>query len=162
MFLRNLEEILDIILKRPCQLIIMGDFNINLMDSNSSASVDFLSTMLAAGTLPSTSIPTRVTNVTASLIDNIFSTLSLKENSILVSDISDHFPIYSRFSFKQGKSNRAQVFDSYSVRFGEKELSLLGSKLAENSWSLLDNDKDFSCLFESFYGTIKEAIHSIC
>ena len=118
--------------------------------------------MLAAGTLPSTSIPTRVTNVTASLIDNIFSTLGLKENPILVSDISDHFPIYSRFSFKQGESNRTQVFDSYSVRFGEKELSLLGSKLAENSWSLLDNDKDFSCLFESFYGTIKEAILSIC
>ena len=82
LFLWNLEEILDIILKRPCQLIMMGDFNINLMDLNSSASVDFLSTMLAEGTLPTTSIPTWVTNVTASLIDNIFSTLSLKENSI--------------------------------------------------------------------------------
>jgi len=98
----------------------MGDLNINLMDSNSSASVDFLSTMLAAGTLPTTSIPTRVTNGTASLIDNSFSTLSLKENSILVSDISGHLPIYSRLSFKQGKNNRAQVFYSYSIRFGEK------------------------------------------
>ena len=46
----------------------MGDFNKNLMDSNSSASVDFLSTMLTAGTLPAVSIPIRVTNVTASLI----------------------------------------------------------------------------------------------
>ena len=89
LFLRNLEEILDIILKRPCQLTITGDFNIDLMDSNSSASVYFLSTVLAARTLTTTSIPTRVTNVTASLIDNIFSTLSLKENSILVTDISD-------------------------------------------------------------------------
>ena len=118
--------------------------------------------MLAAGILPATSIPTRVTIATASLIDNSFSTLSLKENSILVSDISGHLPIYSRLSFKQGKNNRAQVFDSYSIRFGESELSLLGSKLAENSWNLFDNDKDFSCLSESFYGTIKEAILSIC
>ena len=54
------------------------------------------------------------------------------------------------------------MFDSYSIRFGENELSLLGSKLAKNSWSLFDNNKDFSCLFESFYGTIKEAILSIC
>ena len=123
----------------------MGDFNINLMDSNSSASVDFLSTMLTAGTLPTTSISTL--NVTASLIDNIFSTLSLKENSILATDISDHFPIYSLFSFRQGKNKRAQVFDSYSIRFCENELSLLESKLAEYSWSLFDNDKDFSCLF---------------
>jgi hypothetical protein len=140
----------------------MGDFNISLMDSNSSASVDFLSMMLATGTLPSTSIPTQLTNVTASLIDNIFSTLSLKKNSILVSDISDHFPIYSWFSFKQGKSSQAQLFDSYSISFGEKELSLLGFKLTDNFLGLFDNDIDFSSLFESFYGTIKEAIISIC
>ena len=142
-FLRNIEEILDMILKRPYHFIITGDFNINLMDSNSSTSVDFLSSMLTAGTLPTTSIPTRVTNVTASLIDNIFSTLSLKENSILVSGICDHFLIYSRFRFKQGKNNKAQLFDFYSIRFGEKELSLLGSKMAENSWILFENDKDF-------------------
>ena len=130
-FLQNIEEILDIILKRPCQLIIMGDFNINLMDSNSSASVDFLSTMLSTGTLSTTSTIARVTNAIASLIDNIFYTLSLKENSIWVSDSSDHFPIYSWFSFKQRKSHQPQVFDSYSIRSGEKELFLLGSKLAE-------------------------------
>ena len=50
------------------------------------------------------------------------------------------------------------MLDSYSIRFGEKEISLLGSKLVENSWGLFDNDKKFSCLFESFYGTIEVAI----
>jgi len=133
----------------------MGDFYISLIDSNSSASVDFVSNMLAARSLPTASIPSRVTNITDSLIDNIFSTLSLKENLILVSDISDHFTIYSLFSFKQGKNNWAQVFDYYSIWLGDKELFLLGSKLAENSWSFFDNDKDFSCLFDSFYGTVK-------
>jgi len=62
-----------------------------------------------------------------------YSIAKLKENSILVSDISDHFPIYSRFNFKKGKNNRTQVFGSYSIRFGEKELSLLGPQLVENS-----------------------------
>ena len=98
----------------------MGEFNLNLMDSNSSGSANFLSTILAAATLQITSIPTRVTNVTAFLIDKIFSTLSLKENSILVSDISDHFPIFLRFSFKQRKSNPAKVFDSYQTVRGNE------------------------------------------
>ena len=85
----------------------------------------------------------------------------MKEISILVTDISNHFPIYSRFSFNQGKNNRAQGFYSYSISL-ENELSLLGSKLAKKSWSLFDNGKDFSYLFDSFYGTIKEAILNIC
>ena len=54
------------------------------------------------------------------------------------------------------------MFDSYSIRFAEKELSLLGSKLAENLWRLFDDDRDISCLFESFYGTVKEDIITIC
>ena len=69
----------------------MDNFKINLMNPKSLDPVGFLSALLDARNLSSTSIPTRVTNVTVSLIDNIFSTLSLKGDSILVTDISDHF-----------------------------------------------------------------------
>ena len=82
--------------------------------------------MLAAETLPTTSIPTRVTNVTAPLIDNIFSTLSLKENSILVYDISDPFPIYSRFSFKQCKNSLARVLFPILLGLVRKSYLFLG------------------------------------
>jgi len=60
------------------------------MKPKSSAPIVF-SAMLDSGTLPSTSVFTRVTHVAAFLIDNIFSTLSLRGNSVLVTDISDHF-----------------------------------------------------------------------
>ena len=77
----------------------MGDFNLDLNDMASSTTVDFLSTMLAAGTLPTACIPTRLTETTASLIDNIFSSLNLIKNSVVVSYISDHFPVFSTFVF---------------------------------------------------------------
>ena len=44
------------------------------------------------------------------------------------------------------------MFDLYTVILGEKQLSVLGSKLAEKSWSVSDNEMDFSCLFETFSG----------
>ena len=52
--------------------------------------------MLSSGTLPSVCIPARVTDTHASLLDNIFSSLDVLDNLVLVSDISDHFPAISR------------------------------------------------------------------
>ena len=53
--------------------------------------------MLSSGTLPSVCIPTRVTETQASLLDNIFSSLDVLDNLLLISDISDRFPAISRY-----------------------------------------------------------------
>ena len=93
-FLQILDEVLKIIELHSCELVIMGDFNLNLCDRRSSSSLDFLSTMLACGTLPSACIPTRITNTTASLLDNNYSSLNLVQNYVLTSNISEHFPVF--------------------------------------------------------------------
>ena len=67
-FLQVLDEVLEMIQLHSCELVIMGNFNLNLCDQRSSSSLDFLSTMLFCGTLPSACIPTCITNTTASLI----------------------------------------------------------------------------------------------
>ena len=76
-FLKIPEEVLDSVQKHPCELILMGDFNPNLLDQNSAPTIDFLSMMLSSGTLPSVCIQTRATETQASLIDNIFSSLDV-------------------------------------------------------------------------------------
>ena len=96
-FLKILEKVLDSVQKHPYELILMGDFSLNLLDQNSDSTIDFLSMMLSSGTLPSVCILTRVTETQASLIDNIFSSLVVFDNLVLVSDISDHFPAISRY-----------------------------------------------------------------
>ena len=58
----------------------------------SSTTVGFLSNMLVAGVLRTTFIPTCLTDTQVSLTD-IFSSLNLVQNSVVVSDISDHFPV---------------------------------------------------------------------
>ena len=161
-FLQILDELLDLIRRRPCELILMGDFNLDLNDMASSTTVDFLSTMLAAGTLPTACIPTRLTETTASLIDNIFSSLNLIKNSVVVSDISDHFPVFSTFGFVEMMSRNTPASGSSFFRFGPNELTLLRSRLADNSWNIIDEEIDFCSQFDSFYEFVKVSIIDVC
>ena len=161
-FLQILDEVLEIIQLHSCELVIMGDFNLNLCDRRSSSSLDFLSTMLACGTLPSACIPTRITNTTASLLDNIFSSLTLVRNSILMSDISDHFPVFSVYDFSDSLPRRSQEAGFSSLKFNDQGLHILRSRLAGRSWSISKNGSDIDSLFNSFYDSLKEVIFDTC
>ena len=80
--------------KKP--VIISGDFNFHLLNLDLSTHKEFLNIMVCAGLLPSISLPARVTNTTATLIDNIFfSVNSVKalKASVILSDVLDHFMV---------------------------------------------------------------------
>jgi hypothetical protein len=76
--------------------ILCGDFNIDIMNyNNENSALEFLNTLNALALLPLISKPTRITEETATLIDNIFITNPHNYNSgIIISDISDHLPIF--------------------------------------------------------------------
>ena len=77
--------------------IITGDFNINLIKYMQKPGVNqFIENILANNFIPQITLPRRITEKTAALIDNIF-TNSYKHNSIYLSGnittyISDHLP----------------------------------------------------------------------
>ena len=77
----------------------MGDYNINLLTVDShSLTADFNDTIYSYGLVPLITRPTRVTETSATLIDNIFTNKSIRYGEsmygILVSDISDHYPMF--------------------------------------------------------------------
>lgn len=76
--------------------ILCGDFNIDIMNyHNDNNALEFLNTLNSLALLPLISKPTRVTEDTATLIDNIFITNPQNYLSgILISDLSDHLPIF--------------------------------------------------------------------
>ena len=73
----------------------MGDFNFNLLNYESHTETnDFLNTMISHYLLPHILQPTRVTDNSATVIDNIFSN-NTEYNTLsgsILSRISDHFP----------------------------------------------------------------------
>ena len=92
----------------------MGDFNIDLLKSDENPHVnDFLNQMFSSSFQPLITRPTRITNSSATLIDNIFVN-NLEEiytSGILFTDLSDHLPIFQITGNiqKKRKINRKEI-----------------------------------------------------
>ena len=75
--------------------MLCGDFNIDLLNKDGNNSTSFLNTMYSLSLLPIISEPTRITDNSATLIDNFFINRPCNfEAGVIMSDISDHFPIF--------------------------------------------------------------------
>ena len=92
-------------------IFIMGDFNVNLLNYDSHTPTnDFINTMFSNSLLPCIHHPTRISQYSSSVIDNISSnlpTVEITSGNILTS-ISDHFPqflILKHANIHQNKSN---------------------------------------------------------
>jgi exonuclease III len=76
----------------------LGDYNINLLNSEShSPTASFIDILFENNLTPAITKPTRVTEKTATVIDNIFHNCFSNKSAfhgIIYSDISDHFPVF--------------------------------------------------------------------
>ena len=75
-----------------------GDLNIDLLNfENHKKTKDFIESLFSIYLFPQINRPSRITEYSATLIDNIFTNdiASNKVNGLLISDVSDHLPIFS-------------------------------------------------------------------
>lgn len=95
-FCESLNNILNNVNQEKKKFYLMGDFNIDLLKvGNVQYANDFLDLLLMNSMVPLIHYPTRVSDSSASLIDNIFTNDSCQiQSGIILTDISDHFPVY--------------------------------------------------------------------
>ena len=96
LFVEKLTSLLNINMKNKYdEIILSGDFNFDLLKYNDNMTQNFLNSLTSLSLIPVISKPTRITDNTATLIDNILLSNPINFNSgIILTDISDHFPIY--------------------------------------------------------------------
>ena len=90
-----IDKVMQKISKENKLIFCMGDFNVNLLNYNlHSHTNDFINTMISHYLLPHILHPTRVTDHSATVIDNIFSNNTVHESvsGNIMTHISDHFP----------------------------------------------------------------------
>ena len=90
-------------------IIIAGDYNLNRLKINANNTCsDFFDTMIYQSLFPQITLPTRLSNTNATLIDNLFCKFDYainKTNSgILLYDFSDHQPYFILLNIKGTKS----------------------------------------------------------
>ena len=85
------------IYKKCLDINLVGDFNMDLLKSKSHTDTSsYLASLLEHGLLPIVSLPTRVSQNSATIIDHI-STSFIDDNydvGLIVSDLSDHFTVF--------------------------------------------------------------------
>lgn len=97
-FNEDLSKLLTLINTENKTCYLVGDFNIDLIQYGENRHVnDFLDLLYSSSFLPRISKPTRITDNSSTLIDNIFCNNHNVQltSGIIVCDISDHLPIYA-------------------------------------------------------------------
>ena len=137
----------------------MGDFNVNLLNfENHHPTDDFINTPGSYFFFPQILQLTRVTDHSATLIDNIFF-YSLEHHSIrgnIVHDLTDHLPnflIINKFSHLPSK---AKIFKRDYSHFND---SALVDEIRSIDWStILPDSYDVNALFNSFYSKLSHIV----
>ena len=97
-FNEHLEKMIRKVSNPNKSMFLFGDFNLDLLKYNSNLPTKrFIDMMFSLGMFPLISKPSRITDVRATLIDNIFTnelTYTIT-SGLLINDISDHLPVFA-------------------------------------------------------------------
>ena len=165
-FTSHLEEFLEGFAVRGIKLTIMGDFNINL-NQNNIVSREYIKSLHSLGFSALINQPTRYYTVEGSnyvgcstldhLITNSSETFS--NVGILISDVSDHLPLFASMKLKNSKSNSFK--NTYRRSFSDKKKEKF-VKCLENHLENFDFSLDSNSLMDNFLLAMNNTINEVC
>ena len=136
----------------------MGDFNINLLNTSHSGTNEFLDILESNFFNPHILQPTRITDHSATLIDNIFFN-SLTHHTIsgnIAYDLTDHLP---NFLIVNKFSTLPKHFKMTRRDYSKFDSTIFSEEIRSTDWfSDLANCNDSSLLFKTFYSKLTSIV----
>ena len=131
-FNAELTQVLDKLKSTPS--ILAGDLNLDLIKADTHPhTLSFVNLLTSYAFLPCINVPTRVTEFSATLIDNFFiNTLSFNASAaVIYHDLSDHYPILLKVNLKRPKQPKNVI-----VRrdFNEQAILDFVADLSSTNW----------------------------
>ena len=150
--------ILDTIYKENKLCYLSGDYNIDLLNYQShNQTGEFFDMMSSFSLIPLITRPTRITNTTATLIDNIFTNDHMNminsTQGILVTDISDHYPIF--YINKLINEEEREVF-IYKRKYTPQNKANFIDDLSSIDWLDICKDANTNDSFDTFHNKLCE------
>ena len=115
-FAVQLDELLQYLNQSKYQVILVGDFNIDLFQIITHQSTErYLDMLFSNNFFPLITKPTRITNHSKTLIDHIYVNMPTHQmlSGIALFDISDHLPIFCVISMTSKKLNEKVFYRDY-------------------------------------------------
>ena len=145
-----LANLLNFVTSNYEEIYLFGDLNIDVLKyNNCKMASEYVDLLFSYGLLQTITKPTRCTVNSATLIDHsiILPTNINCENLILVSKISDHFPILF-FRHSPGKKVKAKEFSSRD--FSDSNINKFKQALQNFDWNFVMDDNDVQVAFSNF------------
>ena len=128
------------------ELILGMDQNIDLLKSDEHNNTrKFLDLILDSGLWPVITRPTRITQRSATLIDNIYISKNLQrkfDSAIILGDISDHLPLVALL--RQTKITDKSPIEFMSRRLNATKISRIHHELRTIDWNGILNSEDIN------------------
>ena len=135
-FTRDIGKIYSKLSSENKKLYIMGDFNIDLLKEDTQRPIhDYLDMTYSYSLIPTIYKPTRITEHSATIIDNILTNIdNTAETAIIVTDITDHLPtvLVSNMCSKEKEKQKPKV--TFKRRYTDDNINLFKSKLSKVDW----------------------------
>ncbi len=151
-FITQLSPILNKISREKKLFYLMGDFNINLLNTATHGPTqEFINNMYSHSIYPTINKPTRITKYSATLIDNIFTNNVNSLNTaqgILFTDISDHLPV---FHIIEIQNNNTVKDKSITVRLmNENRTESFVRNVSDYDWESIRSETDANDSYRLF------------
>ena len=163
-FTDHLQDTLSTIADEDKIVHIMGDFNIDLLNyGDHTLTNEFINLMFSAHFMPSILHPTRITDTSSTLIDNIFLNNTTDSDIIsgnLLSMISDHLP---QFAIRKGNAPDYKNMSYFAHDYRQFNERNFMSDYAEFDVSYLnDENTDLDAKFDTFLLNLHILIEKHC
>ena len=147
----------------PSLSLICGDFNIDLLKCEShNTTQNFVDIIFGAGFYLLITKPSRITDTSATLIDNILTNDLCRNNQsgLLINDISDHLPVF--VCSEQYVSRNKRAVYQYKRLLNGNSISQLYMSLINRDWSYVYQCKDVNESYSYFIDLFKTDFNCCC
>ena len=145
--------------KYNSSLFVCGDFNIDLLKNGEHVgTTKFTDAMYSIGLYPLIDKPSRITQYSATLIDNIFTNDLTNQiiSGLLINDISDHFPIVS---LTRSSPKRLNSLNYKTIRKSSKEsVDAFIEDLNRQTWHNTYTSDDANIAYDNFFRHFYQAL----
>ena len=153
----DLNYVLEKVRHENKTVILTGDLNIDLLKHNKHNQTNkFIDMLISNNLTPRITLPTRITNTSATLIDHMFSNVEhdTATAGTFRTNITDH---YCNFIFIKSKIEKDDNYPSYVTyrKQDKKSIENFKTALLALDWSHVLNLSDPNTAYESFLDTYK-------
>ena len=162
-FIQDIDSVFHAITKENKVSYVMGDYNIDLLKDDTHAQThNYLDYIYSLSLIPTIYKPTRITDSTATIIDNILTNAdNVVESAIVVTDISDHLPTVLVSDLIPEVKHVSKHNYVYKRQYTDDNIEYFKRELTKVKWKKILSDQNVNDDYDIFVRTFND-LHDKC